>query len=188
MPARTIQILLLAGACWIGGCASVAKGRSPKAGAPPQIRVEDLNARPVVGRLGLPLGTAVEVEATVVPGNALRVKNYASRYLLSVSRVNGKPLPAARMMEFSVPSFVQVGLARDAFALYEMKTGRKAESLGLEQIGPLEQDYVGAKRRLVVYEVGAFEGTPRNLPPDVPTGADVGFGFTSSLVVLAERK
>ena len=97
-------------------------------------------------------------------------------------------MSAPQMMDFTVPSFVKVGLARDTFDLHEIKTGEKAGSLGSNQVEQLEKGYVGATRRLVVYEAGAFDGEPYNLPPDAPSWQDVRFGFTSSLVVLAERK
>ena len=74
------------------------------------------------------------------------------------------------------------------YNLLEIKTGEKAGSLGSNQVEQLEKGYVGATRRLVVYEAGAFDGEPYNLPPDAPSWQDVRFGFTSSLVVLAERK
>jgi hypothetical protein len=94
---------------------------------------------------------------------------------------------APPVLEFSVPGFVSVKLAGDHFGLYEIKTGNKASSLDTAQIRELEKDYVGQAVRLVVYETGGYSGSPTNLPDDVPRWADVGFGFFTSLVVLAER-
>ena len=40
---------------------------------------------------------------------------------------------------------------------------------------------------LVVYETGTYSGIP-DLPNDLPAWQDHGFGFSTSLVVLAERQ
>jgi len=123
------------------------------------ITLEELNRRNVVGSLGLPLGTAVEIEAEVVSGNSLRQKKYDSLYLLKLMRVDGKDLSTAPLLRFSVPRFADVRLANHTFALYEIKHGTKAESLNSTQIAKLENGYVGQRVRLVFYEVGSFHGS-----------------------------
>ena len=151
------------------------------------INTDELNKRPVVGELGLPLGTATEIHAEIISGRELRQKGYNSLYLLKVTRVAGKKMNNAPRLKFSIPSFVRVNLARHNFDLYELKTGEKTGSLSSKQIEKLEEGYIGKTVRLVVYEVGSFSGIPRNLPKDVPIWADFGFHFSTSLVVLAER-
>ena len=151
------------------------------------ITLEELNRRNVVGNLGLPLGTAVEIDAEVVSGSSLRRKGFDSLYLLKVTHVDGKDLNTHPLMQFSAPGFASVELANHTFALYEMKHGAKAKSLDSSQIAELEKGYVGKKVRLVVYEVGSFRGIPNQLPKDVPVWADFGFHFSTSLTVLNER-
>jgi len=165
--------------------ASNSYGQDQPFGAP--ITLDELNRRNVVGNLGLPLGTAVEIEAEVVSGRSLRRKGYDSLYLLKVLNVDGKDLNASPLMRFSLPGFVDVELRNHTFALYEMKRGTKAKSLNSTQIAELEKGYVGKKVRLVVYEVGSFHGIPDQLPKDVPVWADFGFHFSTSLTVLNER-
>lgn len=141
----------------------------------------------MVGKLGVPLGTVVEILAVIVAGRETRLKQYQGDYLLRVSDVDGQPLPQFQLMEFSVPGFVSVKLANDDFDLYELKTGTKASKLNSAQIEELQKGYVGKQVRLAVYETGGYSGMPENLPSDVPTWQDHGFGFSTSLVVLAER-
>jgi hypothetical protein len=141
----------------------------------------------VVGKLGLPLGTAVEIEAEVVSGQSLRIKGYDSLYLLKVTHVDGKELSKPPLLRFSAPGFASAKLANHTFALYEMKHGTKAKSLDSSQVAELEKGYVGKTVRLVVYETGSFSGAPSKLPKDVPVWADFAFHFSTSLTVLNER-
>lgn len=147
----------------------------------------ELNQRPVIGLLGIPLGTVAEIDLIVVSGDATRRKADSSRYLLKVTHVNGQQLADERLMSFHVPGFAPVKLANDIFALYELKHGIEAKSLDSAQIKEMEKGYVGQSHRLAVYEVGSFHGIPSNMPVDVPVWQDTGFHFSSSLVVLAER-
>ena len=165
--------------------ASSSYGQDQPTEAP--ITLEELNRRNVVGNLGLPLGTAVEIAAEVVSGRSLRRKGYDSLYLLKVTHVDGKELNTPPLMQFSAPGFASVELANHQFALFEMKHGTKAKSLNSSQIAELEKGYVGKKVRIVVYEVGSFHGIPSQLPKDVPVWADFGFHFSTSLSVLNEH-
>lgn len=151
------------------------------------ITLEELNQRTVIGKLGLPLGTAAEIDAEVISGCDLRLKGYESLYLLKVTHVNGKKLDAPPLLRFSVPGFAAVELADTTFSLYEMKNGTKAHSLTSSQIAAIEKGYVGKSLRLLVYETGGFWGVPRQLPDDVSVWADASFHFSTSLIVLAQR-
>ena len=151
------------------------------------IRVEPLHELSVVGKLGLPLGTVTDVRATVMAGRELNDKGHQSDYLLRVTHVAGRGLDEPVAMEFSTLQFVNLPLAENTFQLYEMKHGKKARGLDSTQIRKLEEGYVGKNVRLVVYETGGFSGIPAGLPPDVPSWQDRGFGFSTSLVVVAER-
>ena len=175
------------------GCASSRppERRSESAVAPVERPAPPATSRPVlrtpIGALGLPLGTVAEIRATVVPGDDLRMKQYAGEYLLRVTHVDGRELAEPPVMEFGVPAFIRTGLARTDFELYELKHRRKAKELNDEQVRDLQRGYVGKAFKLAAYETGRFDGIPDNLPPDVPRWADHGFGFSTSLVVLAER-
>jgi hypothetical protein len=147
--------------------------------------MEALTENPVVGALGLPLGTVVEIRGNVISGDELRLKAYAGTYLLRVKEVGGRARVPPAVMEFSAP-FV-ASLPSDPFELYESKTGSKPDGLDSAQIKQLEKGYVGKQVRLVVYETGGYSGIPRKLPADAPTWQDRDFGFRTSLVVLAER-
>jgi hypothetical protein len=181
MPLRTYAISALV--VVVAGCAA---GHNPA--APTTQRSSPAESKPpVIGKLGVPLGTVVEIRATVVAGSETRMKQYQSAYLLRVSEVGRRPLPQPQLMEFSVPGFVNANLANDDFDLYELKNGEKTGRLDSAQIEELQKGYVGKAVRLAVYETGGYSGIPANLPSDVPVWQDRGFGFSTSLVVLAER-
>ncbi|MCA9256967.1 MAG: hypothetical protein KDA33_15065, partial [Phycisphaerales bacterium] len=146
-----------------------------------------LTADPVIGSLGLPLGTVAEIHATIVDGDDLRMKTYQGAYLLRVTNVNGRPLEPSPVMEFSVPGFIGVELANDNFQLYEMKTGEKTGRLESDVIEDLQKDYVGREVKLAVYECGVYSGIPENLPDDVVIWQGHGFSFSTWLVILADR-
>lgn len=146
-----------------------------------------LSEHPVIGLLGLPLGTVTNVHATIIAGSELRLKAYDGLYLLRVTAVDGHRLGKAATLEFTVPSFANVRLARDPLALYELKTGNKKDQLRAGEIAELERGYVGSERSLMVYETGGYSGIPNNLPRDIPSWQDHSFSFTTSLVVLMER-
>jgi hypothetical protein len=158
----------------------------PKESTEPPLTAATLSQHPVIGRLGLPLGTPTDIEATVIAGRDLRMKEYEGRYLLRVITVAGRALPEPQVMEFSVRGSAH--LATDASSLHELKTGEESHALNSDQIAKLEQDYVGKRVRMLAYETGRYSGIPRNLPKDFPVWQDHSFAFTTSLVVLEERK
>ncbi len=153
------------------------------------IPLKELRNRDVVGRLGLPLGTATEVEAEVVSGDSTRRLADRSRYLLRVTHVDGKELADSALMHFELPGFASVKLANDHWSLLEMKQGKEAEKqLDTAQLVQLEQGYVGKRIRLAVYEAGKFDGLPKRLPKDFQNLQGYQFRFSTFLVVLAERR
>lgn len=165
--------------------ASRSSGQDKPTEAP--ITLEELTRRHVVGKLGLPLGTVVEIEVEVVSGRSLRRKGYDSLYLLKVTHVDGKEMTTPPLMQFTSPGFASTKLANNTFALYELKHGTKARNLDPAQIAEIEKGYLGKKVRLVVYEVGSFHGVPDQIPKGIPVGADFGFHFSTSLLLLSQR-
>ncbi len=162
--------------------------RSQEAKEDRPLNLMDLNNRPVTGRLGLPLGTATEIQAEIFAGRETRRKADQSLYLLKVTHVAGEKLSGTPLLRFSVPRFARVKLANDDFGLYELKNGKRTGRLDSEQVAKLERGYVGKSVRLVVYEVGGFSGMPKDLPKDAPIWQDHRFYFSTHLVVLMERK
>lgn len=151
------------------------------------ITVSELVEMDVIGTLGVPLGEVVEVQAVIVSGSETRAKALDGRYLLRIESINGTALGKPVTKTFIVWPLSHVKIANDDFSLHKLKTGRKAKSLDSEQIKELEKDYVDKRVKLSVYESGSFEGTPDRMPEDVSTGADVGFGFRTHLIVLKQR-
>jgi len=154
--------------------------------AKPPITLEELRKRQVVGTLGKPLGTVVEVEANVIAGSELLLKEYDGRYLLKITHVNGQKLDEPTILRFDT-GFSDVELANDHFSLYELKHGKKTGRLSSEQVTELEKGYVGKSVRLAVYEEGTFRGIPKNMPSDARIWSDVTFHFGTSIVILADR-
>ena len=169
-------------------CCSAAHLQAQSESAHKPIATSELNERTVLGKLGIPLGNATEIDAEIVSGRSLRQKRYQSAYLLKVTHVAGKKLDKSVTIEFSAPSFVSVRLPNHTLALHELKNGKQVGKLNSTQIEELENGYVGKLVRLVVYESGCFSGMPKNLPKDVPVWQDTVFYFSTSLNILAERE
>jgi hypothetical protein len=138
----------------------------------------------IIGQLGVPLGTIVQIDATVVAGRSLGWKDLASEYLLKVSRVGSGSISNLPTCEFRTHSWGGVKLAPEVFSLYELKKGEKTGSLSDSQITDLERGYVGQAYRLLVYEEGVYSGIPAGLPKDYPIWQDRAFGFRTHLIVL----
>jgi hypothetical protein len=138
----------------------------------------------IIGDLGVPLGTVVEINATIVAGSSLGWKDVSLDYLLKVIKVGSNSLANSPTCEFKIHPWDDVKIAPNAFALYELKNGKKIGSLSSSQISELERGYVGKNYRLLVYEEGMFTGVPEHLPEDYVVWQDRPFGFRSHLIVL----
>ena len=152
------------------------------------IQFDELNERPVIGKLGVPLGTAIDIQAQIVSGEALRRKEHAVDYLLKVTHVAGAKLEKAPLLKFGVYGAGGAKIASNQFDLFELKKGKKTGRLDSVQIKELEKGYVGKTVRLLVCEYGSFNGVPNNLPKDFPSWAEPEFYFSTSLFVLGEKK
>ena len=67
-----------------------------------------------------------------------------------------------------------------------MEYGEPPPHLIDDKFRKLDEGYVGRVMRLGVYETGEFSGIPADVPLDL-SWQDHGFGFSTSLVVLAEH-
>lgn len=138
----------------------------------------------IIGELGVPLGTVVEINATIVAGRTLGWKDIEIDYLLKVTRVGTNSISKPPTCEFYTHSWDDLKIARDEFSLYELKNGKKAENLSNKQVAELERGYVGRAYHLLVYEEGMFTGIPEGLPKGYMVWQDRSFGFRSHLIVL----
>ena len=138
----------------------------------------------IIGQLGVPLGTVVQVDATIVAGRTLEPKALMGEYLLKVTKVGSNLVPNPACCPFRTHSWAEVKLAPDEFSLYELKKGKKTGRLSDLQVAELERGYVGRAYRLLVYEEGVYTGIPRDLPKDYPIWQDQPFGFRTHLIVL----
>lgn len=173
----------------------------------PKINFAALNQYPVVGKLGVPLGTITEIQATIISADELQrrenppeefnQKYYWGTYLLEVTAVGGKPLRNTQLLPIgSIEKFVlsktgkliAASIAKNGFELFELKHGKKAEWLSEEQMPELEKGFVGKQVNLVVYETGSFWGSIKDIDKYTIPSSNPSFRFTTSLSVLAERK
>jgi len=138
----------------------------------------------IIGQLGVPLGTIVEIEATVVAGRFIQSKEFMGVYLLRVTKVGSNSVSKPPTCPFRTHSCAEVKLAPDEFSLYELKKGKKTGSLSDSQVAELERGYVGRAYRLLVYEEGVYTGIPPDLPKDYPIWQGQSFGFRTHLIVL----
>src|SRR4051794_2545155 len=135
----------------------------------------------IIGKLGVPLGTAVEIEAKVLSGKTLHSELVGGKYFLVVSKVGRKPLAEPPICLFELLPWASVEIASDTSELYEMKRGKKASKLTGEERADLERDYVGRTYHLLVYEEGFFSGIPKGLPSEYQVWHSHNFNFDTKL-------
>lgn len=175
---------------WILLCVAfviVSVGTAQDEAAKEPITYPELHRRGIVGQLGVPLGTAVEIKAEVVSGDTTRRKALQGVYLLKVTHVDGNELASPPLMQYTVQG---VGIEipnNERVSFFASPRDEEAERIESARIAKLEKSYVGKVVRLVVYEGGCFGGIPERLPDDVPLWQGSMFAFGPGLVVLAER-
>lgn len=150
------------------------------------ITLEQLQRAAVIGSLGHPLGKVVEIEATIIDGDETFQKQYSGRYLLRVEKVGGKPLKEPSLLTFGAALGSNFKLPSDGFELYERKYGRRPMGLSTDAKRELQRGFVNSTVRLLAYETGSFHGIPNGLPKGYPVWADVGFGFSTYLLLVQE--
>ncbi len=143
------------------------------------ISITKLREAKVIGDLGVPLGTYVEIEAIIISGAELRTKEHDGSYLLKVTKVEGKPLKMPPTMSFTVPSHPLAKVANNPFDLYELKHDKRPSQLDSTEIRQLEKDYVGQTVTLKAYECGSFSGIPEEMIWQGPN-----FHFSTHLQIM----
>lgn len=152
------QSILWASLACVGvGCGA---GGTLPAGVP--LSIADLNCRPVIGRLGVPLGTLVRVHVVVVRGDDTRSKGDAGAYLVRVERVDDKPLVSPPELHF-VSMFTEPQLPSNVSGLPLLLGRLEGDALEPEKQRSLESSFVGRSFDFRAYEVGAFDGIPSNM-------------------------
>ena len=177
MRNRIIQILLLLSLllnvvfCVIGARSTPAPAQTP---APPPTKPStaplnwsELNERPVIGMLGVPLGTVAEIQATVVDDKTSKADQNV--LFLRVTQVNGQDLKGSPTFMFNVRPWAKVA--------------QVPKDLPTEN----PEEYLDKSVRLSVYETGSFSGIPDKLPKDVGGWSGYAFHVSSYLTVLADR-
>ena len=154
----------------------------------PPITLSEISERGVVGKLGVPLGTSVAIQAEIVDGGALRRKSTVSSYLLHVTHVDGKKLERPLNMNFYVfPltfDFRKLPLASSHSRFDKVLDDVNERALTREERMAKKRDYIGSVVNLAAYETGGYTGIPLTLPEGVIAWPDTGFHFAPQLIVL----
>lgn len=153
------------------------------------ITIDQLRSMKVIGDLGVPLGTFVQIKAEIIDGDSFGTKGYSGEFLLKILSVNDKAMSRQLMMSFypSVSAH-KLPVANDHFSLYKLKYGKEASQLTRSQIEELKKDYVGKEFEFLAYETGRFSGTPNGLTDLSLLWQDTSFRFHSYISVLKEAE
>lgn len=119
----------------------------------------------IIGKLGVPLGEAVEIDAVLVSGRSEvpKAKSLYSTYLLRVEKIGPRSLSKPMLMFFA--SWGDVSLPAGPSDLIKEQEDREAGSWSEDKIHDLEKNYLGRRLHLWVFEEGRFDGyPPTNLP------------------------
>ncbi len=166
----------------------------------------------IVGLLGKPLGTPVEIVGTILDcpeGEASGMKvsdSLRGRYRIRVEEIAGSFADPTFEMDFFVHRTVEANVAHDQRALDDLvkrmttpgtrwkydessDTNVEAPPMTRKEAEEFRASYVGSRHRLLVYETGAFDGAPRGLPREAEDFAsnEPEFRFSVFLVVIRER-
>jgi hypothetical protein len=158
LPARVLALTAIVSA----GCVRRA-GEAPRdartGNTSGPIPLAQVRERGIMGRLGVPMGTIVEVTGEVVENRSFAKGEATEPFFLRVDTVDGTKLEHPQLYPSSA-----------------MPLARKAGLLS-----------VGDPFRCVGYEVGYYHGSPPGEFKYIPSRADFGFGFASKFIVLAVK-
>lgn len=191
---------------------------APAAQKPRIVTAKELNegTAVIIGDLGVPLITAVEIVATVEEELSPYLEKPDGRpiptgtYVLKVEEINGKKLAEPQTLRFFLSHAMNVAVAPNEAELDELlkSLASLANDPGFQadlnsdgkrffpnirnvaDAAAYRQSYVGSRHRLVVYEEARQDGEPAILPPDSWSwGVGVDHKrFETYLCVLRERK
>jgi hypothetical protein len=182
---------------WVGPMLAEASGQ--KAARPDQpvaISAESFRKKSAVliGDLGYPLGTPLEIDATIV-SEMDHFETPTGHFLLKVTRVNEKELNPSVLMRFGVRPGLRNALVENEGQFDELcgflrQPGNflNSKPLSEEEIKTFERNYVGSRHKLSVYEAAHFEGVPEKLPSGKNAWNGPTFGLYTTVAVVLERK
>lgn len=150
MKRITFLILMLLG---FSGCSWETSNNSP-------LSIAEINNRQVIGNLGVPLAETARIRATIVDGDSLRMKAFASSYVLKVSSVNGIPFTSDHFFRFHVSRQNEdddvFGMVSGSWGFSELPNRTNGDRYTEEKIKQLRSNYAGTKLLINAYEKGAF--------------------------------
>jgi hypothetical protein len=167
-----------------------AKKRSDAAAVRIPVTEFTQNQKVIVGLLGVPLGTVVEIETTLVAGSAIpdALPNLARTFLLSVEKVNGVALSQPKIIDFIVYSEAKLPASYEDLPSSKTHASKLTMSELEAALAAEARQYVGSRHRLAVYEAGRFDGVPEKIPEDCMPWSGSNFGYHPYLVVLNIRE
>lgn len=141
----------------------------------------------IIGDLGVPLGTPVEIEATIVHA-VDEISDTKTKYCIAVNAISGKRLSTPRVFNFRAERELWSLMAATESELKALLDGYvrgdSGEKLKMtyDQANKYLLNYTKTLRKLTVYESGRFIGRARQLPP--PSSKAPEFKFETYLVIV----
>ncbi len=184
----------------ISGC-----NAHPRESAAASVTVGQIRAgsTDVIGKLGYPLGTILNIEAIVVAREGVP-PTFPITYLLKVNKVNGVALSDAVVLSFVADVTSPVYVAPSAYELDQLLElllnegpHRPDGSGAIAQYPPISQEeaaairegILGSQHRLIAYESGKWDGAPENFPEEYGYLASrKPFALETFLVLIAEER
>lgn len=159
---------------------------------PRAIHVDDLNKVPVIGKLGVPLGKCVILDATIISGWEISPKMWADHYALRIHAINEKPLPEPLDMIFKPFEQAEAKYPCDTTSLCQLRTGQTFPGFLpdeiFEQFLEWDTEYLGQRVQFVAFETGDFQGMREEAPGEPCFRAGCWFRFESRLIVLRDTQ
>lgn len=173
----------------LGGAASLSS-EIPSPQAKTVVLSTDLQngSTAILGELGLPLGTPVEVEGVLLGPKKTTSIPFPDEIRFAVDVVGGKRLESPKEFSFRVENPTMSKIQNSEFGLkstLDFFVGNN--EMTREQADKMFADYAKVRRKLLVYESATYVGRPPNLPNQLPARAEPLFGFSSYLVVVTPK-
>jgi len=153
---RPHTLIFVASSAVIAGACLLSRGDGPSASQPSPIPLSELRERGVAGRLGLRMGTIVEVTGVVVENKSNAKADVSEPFFLRVDSVDGRKLDTPQLFSSSAMELI-----------------RRVPALK-----------VGDSFKCIGYERGGFQGSPDGEFKYVGPYATQGFYFHVEFVVL----
>ncbi len=143
----------------------------------------DKSVNVIKEKLGQPFGTLQEMEVEVFDGDSLKIKGYTGVYLFKIKAVGNKLMGDTIIMEFQDDTG---NFPNGELAFRKQLNAANTDSVLIDNIEEMKQEYVGRVFKVIAYETGEFTGTPEEYFDYQEEFATQGFHFKNYLVVVAE--